>query len=346
MAFDRTTQSAHHTWDQLSRYDRPTIEIETATACVKDLQTATYAMVGVDRMVKGMDEGREQSFSEAIQAVKDINKGIDKLIRVYVQMQLTHEKEMQDAVDRTAIDVPAENDNTIQAVRTECLKEVDSMAKKLNAERIASATASRSIKELEEKNLRLEERVRNISAGDHEAKKLQDQMEQEMLKWHQRYQSQILETQSVKEELEVQNAEVVMKNGVIKNMLDDATKRVTSTVSTDGGQRLLIASLRKNASDLQKKYEDTEGALTNQKWMLEQAERTKLSPLPPSNSHVQIGELTTRANSADMALLSINARTMELEEEVKERYILPQGVRKRVREVEKKSETNGTMVLR
>ena len=92
MALDRTTQSAHHTWDQLSRYDRPTIEIETSTACVKDLQTATYAMVGVDRMVKGMDEGRQQSFPEAIQAVKDIDKGIDELIRVYVQMQLTHEQ--------------------------------------------------------------------------------------------------------------------------------------------------------------------------------------------------------------------------------------------------------------
>lgn len=47
-------------------------------------------------------------------------------------MQLTHEKEMKDAVDRTAINVSAENGNTVQAVMTECLKEVESMAKELN----------------------------------------------------------------------------------------------------------------------------------------------------------------------------------------------------------------------
>ena len=218
---------------------------------------------------------------------------------------------MQDAVDRTAINVSAENDNTVQAVWTECLAEVDSMAKKLNDERIASATASRRIKELED-------RVRNLSAGDPEAKKLRDQMELEMLEWHQRYQNQILETQSVKEELEVQKAEVAMNNGVIKNMLDDATKRVTSIDSASEADRLLIASLRKDALDQHKKLEDTEGALINQKRMLKQAERTKLSPPPPAPSHAQVEELTIWANSAETVLLSINARTIELEEEVKE----------------------------
>lgn len=139
-----------------------------------------------------------------------------------------------------------------------------------------------------------------------------------MLKWHQRCQDQILETQSIKEELEVQKAEVVMKDGVIKTMLDDATKRVSSTGSTDDEQRLLIASLRKNASDPQKRYDDAEGAFVNQRWMFEQTEKMKLSPPPLSNSHVQIEQLTNRANSAETALLSINARSTELEEEVKE----------------------------
>ena len=137
-------------------------------------------------------------------------------------MQWTHDKEMRDAVDRTALEVSVGNDNVNQAVRTECLKEVKSMAKSLNEERIASASASRKIKELEAS-------VNNLTAGDPEAKTLRDQMELEMLKWHQRYKNRILETQNIKEELEVQKAEVVMKNGVIKNMLDDATKRVTST---------------------------------------------------------------------------------------------------------------------
>ena len=77
-------------------------------------------------------------------------------------MQLTHEKEMQDAVGRTALEASAENDHTVQAVRVECLKEVDSMAKNLNDERIASAAASRRIKELEETDERLEERVQNL----------------------------------------------------------------------------------------------------------------------------------------------------------------------------------------
>ena len=76
-------------------------------------------MVGVDRIMKGMDDGREPAFAEAIQAVEDVDKGIDELITVYVQLQLTHDKDMQDAVNRTAIEVSAENDNTVQAVRVE-----------------------------------------------------------------------------------------------------------------------------------------------------------------------------------------------------------------------------------
>ena len=53
------------TWQQISRYETPAITDEGSAARVKDLQIATYAMVGVDNMVKGMDSGREQAFGKA-----------------------------------------------------------------------------------------------------------------------------------------------------------------------------------------------------------------------------------------------------------------------------------------
>lgn len=196
-------------------------------------------------------------------------------------------------------------------VRTECLKEVDSMAQSLNEERIASASAIRRIKELETS-------VNNLSAGDPEAKELRDQMELEMLKWHQRYDTQVRETKSIKEELETQKAEVVTKEGVIRNMLDDATKKVTGTNFTSETDRLLIASLKRDLLDQHKKLEDANGTLTNQRWMLEQAEKTKLSPPQLAHVPMQFEELTIRASSAEVALLFMNARGIELEEEVRD----------------------------
>ena len=115
-ALDRTSEAAHITWQQMSRYDTPTITDEGSAARVKDLQTATYALVGVDVMLKKIDTGREQAFGEALRAVKDLDGGIVHLVNSFMQVQESHKVEMRAAVDRAALEVSMDNDATASSI--------------------------------------------------------------------------------------------------------------------------------------------------------------------------------------------------------------------------------------
>ena len=98
---------------------------------MKDLQTATYALVGVDTMLKNMDAGREQAFGEALKAVKDLDGGIVHLVSSFMQVQESHKVEMRAAVDRAALEVSMDNDATASSVRAELNAEIAILSKTL-----------------------------------------------------------------------------------------------------------------------------------------------------------------------------------------------------------------------
>jgi hypothetical protein len=130
----------------MSRYETPTITDAGSAACVKDLQIATYAMVGVDNMVKGMDAGREQAFGEALRAVKDLDGGVVHLVNSFVQMQEKHQRELRVAVDRAALEVSMDNDATVGSITAELDAEIAALSKILYEERTELVKAGAEVK--------------------------------------------------------------------------------------------------------------------------------------------------------------------------------------------------------
>lgn len=171
LALDRTSEAAHLTRQQMSRYETPTITDEGSAACVKDLHTATYTMVGVSNMLKGMDAGLEQAFGEALRAVKDLDGGVVHLVNAFVRMQEKHQRELRAAVGRAALEVSIDNDATVGSIRAELNAEITALSKILYEERIELAKADAEIKAVKDK----------LSGQNSVGKELHQRAETEML---------------------------------------------------------------------------------------------------------------------------------------------------------------------